>query len=375
LHSLTNEEFKLTKTIPLVEPWFPPEVAQAVAQQIGTGFVGPGPATQKFAEQLATYAGMPFCVPTVSGTAALSVAAVALGLKIGDEILVPAYGVISTINAFASIGLAPRLVGINRGTGCMEPEQLERAIGPATRAVCFVNFSGRTGPELVEIARICEERGIPLIEDSACALGHRFDGHAAGSFGTVSIYSFSVPKVLTTGQGGAVLVRTPEHRDAAIRYIDHGDTEWRKTNLNRGIGTNLRFNDILSSFGLAQLADLDARLARRRASHAAIKRHLGTYLYGVPGVEAPLQNIVFCERPDDLVGELRTRGVSAVRQYRAIYQHPPYANLNGVRCANSEFWTDCAVFLPFGVALTADDGDAIGRAVLDTRIALIPAGN
>jgi len=363
------------KMIPLVEPWFGADAAQAVARQIDTGFVGPGPTTQKFAEQLAAYAGMPFCVPTVSGTVALSVAAKALGLQAGDEILVPAYGVISTINGFATIGLVPRLVEVDRRTGCMDPEALERAIGPQTKAVCFVNFAGRTGPELIEIANICNTRGVPLIEDSACALGQKFEGRAAGSFGTVSIYSFSVPKVLTTGQGGVVLVRTTEQRDAAVRYIDHGDTEWRKTNLNRGIGSNLRFNDVLSSFGLAQMADLDARLARKRASHAAMKRHLGTYLYAVPGNEAPLQNIVFCDKPDQLVGELKTRGVSAVRQYRAIYQHPPYAHLNGQRCANSEFWTDCAVFLPFGVALTAEDGDTVAKAVLDTKLPLIPAGN
>jgi dTDP-4-amino-4,6-dideoxygalactose transaminase len=95
----------------------------------------------------------------------------------------------------------------------------------------------------------------------------------------------------------------------------------------------------------------------------------------VPGTEAPLQNIVFCQQPDEFVGALRAKGVSAVRQYRAIYQHPPYAYLNGKCCANSEFWTDCAVFLPFGVAMTPDDGEAVARAVLETPLALIPAGN
>src|SRR5207237_7055886 len=109
------------RQIPLVAPWLGPDAAQAVARQIDTGFVGPGPVSQKFAEQLAAFAGMPFCTPTVSGTVALSVAAKALGLQSGDEILVPAYGVISTINAFTAIGLSPRLVGIHRATGCMYP--------------------------------------------------------------------------------------------------------------------------------------------------------------------------------------------------------------------------------------------------------------
>src|SRR5439155_22694223 len=135
------------KPIPLVEPWFPASYADAVRDQVLSGFIGPGRTTQDFAGALAQFVGAPRALLTVSGTVALSVAAHALGLEPGDEILVPAYGVISTINAFAAMGLSPRLVEINRATGCMEPDALRRAIGPATKAVCFVNFSGRTGPE------------------------------------------------------------------------------------------------------------------------------------------------------------------------------------------------------------------------------------
>lgn len=361
------------KTIPLAEPWIPKEAAQAVAQQIESGFVGPGPATQKFGEQLAAYAGMPFCVPTVSGTVALSVAAKALGLQPGDEILVPAYGVISTINAFASIGLSPRLVEIDRRTGCIDPQRLEAAITPSTKAVCFVNFSGRTGPEIVEAMGVCTRHGIPMIEDAAGALGHRYQGTRAGGFGSVAIYSFSVPKVLTTGQGGAVLLRTPEQRDAAIRYIDHGDTEWRRTNLNRWIGTNLRFNDILAAFGLAQLARLEERLARRRASYAAMRRRLGHALFSVPGDEAPLHNIVFSPQADALVAHLRAQNLLAVRQYRAIYQHPAYAHLDKGAFGNSEYWTDHAVYLPFGVMMSEQDAEQVARAVIDSGIALVAA--
>jgi perosamine synthetase len=360
------------KTIPLAEPWIPSDAAQAVTRQIESGFIGPGQATRKFAEQLASYAGMPYCVLTVSGTVALSVAAKALGLEWGDEVLVPAYGVISTINAFASIGLRPRLVEIDRLTGCMDPEHLKVAIRSTTKAVCFVNFSGRTGPELADIAHACAEHGVPLIEDAACALGHRFNGTAAGGFGTVAIYSFSVPKVLSTGQGGAVLVRTAEHRDAAICYIDQGDTEWRRTNLNRGIGTNLRFNDILASFGLAQLAKINERLERRRASYAQLKKRLRPFLYAVPSAEAPLHNIVFSDEPDRLVAGLRQRGVMAVRQYRAIYHHPPYSYLNVGKFPNSEFWTRCAVYLPFGINMTPEDADLVADAVLECGVPLLP---
>src|SRR5215470_4295820 len=117
-----------TRQIPLVEPWFPESYADAVRDQILSGFIGPGRATQAFSDALAAFSGSPHSLLTVSGTIALSVAAKSLGLEPGDEILVPAYGVISTINAFASIGLQPRLVDIDRRTGCMCLKELVRAI-------------------------------------------------------------------------------------------------------------------------------------------------------------------------------------------------------------------------------------------------------
>src|SRR5579863_5870067 len=162
--------------IPLVEPWFPPEYADAVRDQVLSGFLGPGRATQEFADAVTRFAGVAGCVLTVSGTVALSVAAKAVGLEAGDEIIVPAYGVISTINGFASMGLRPRLVDVDRGTACLPINRLFDAISGKTKAICYVDFSGRVDGSLAEIAGECSRRGIALIEDAACALGHRHNG-------------------------------------------------------------------------------------------------------------------------------------------------------------------------------------------------------
>ena len=358
------------RPIPLVEPWFPPDYAEAVRDQVLSGFIGPGPATQSFAAALAGFAGAAGCVITASGTVALSVAAKALGLQAGDEILVPAYGVIATINGFASIGLHPRLVDIDPETGCMFPQCLDDALSTRTRAVCYVNFSGHTGSGLAEIAGTCAARGIPLIEDAACALGHRHAGRAAGTFGAIGVYSFSVPKVITTGQGGALLSNDRVLLDRAAAFIDHGDLEWRKTNLNRDVGTNLRFTDIQASLGLCQIRDLETRLSRRRASFAVLRKALGQYLYQVPGEEAPLHNIVFAEQPDALVAALRQQSIHAVRQYRTLSQHPAYASLSG-SYPGADHWTDHAVYLPFGMSLTPEDAERIATAVNQTGIPLL----
>jgi perosamine synthetase len=357
-------------TIPLVEPWFPPAYADAVRDQVLSGFIGPGRVNEQFAAALARFVGAEKAVTTVSGTVALTAAAKALGLEPGDEILVPAYGVISTINGLASAGLRPRLVDIDAITGCLSPDAVAEATTPRTRAVCFVNFSGFTGDNLNGIASLCADRRLPLIEDAACALGHSHDGRAAGTFGDVGTFSFSVPKVLTTGQGGALIARDPAVLDRAAAYMDHGDLEWRKTNVNREIGTNLRFTDLQASLGLCQIRDIEARLERRRRSHAALRARLGPHLYAVPGTEAPLHNIVFTSMPDALVSALKARGVTAIRQYRTLSQHPAYRELADRRFPSADWWTDRAVYLPFGMALTPDDAARVADAIRDANVPL-----
>ncbi len=360
------------KTIPLMQPWFPDAYGDAVKAQVLSGFVGPGKATQEFAQGLAAFVGTAHCVLTTSGTVALSVAAVAVGLRPGDEILVPAYGVISTINAFAVLGLRPRLVDIDRRTGCMGADRLEAALRPETRAVCYVDFSGNTGPSLLKLQALCAQRGIALIEDAACALGHHYGAKAAGTFGRVGIYSFSVPKILTTGQGGAVITDDPAIYRQAAKYVDHGDLEWRQTNLNREVGTNLRFTDLQAALGLCQLRDIESRLRLCREGYQVLKQALGNLLYTVADNEAPLHNIVFTPEPDALVAKLRSRGVLAVRQYRTLSQHPAYAHLAGQRYPDADYWTDHAVFLPFGVGLAPADAHYVVDALHDCQPRLEP---
>jgi perosamine synthetase len=312
--------------------------------------------------------GTQHCIPTTSGTIALTVAAKALDLQPGDEIIVPAYGVISTINAFASFGYEPRLVDIDPTTACIDPRALPARLTARTKAVCYVNFSGHTGAPLAEVAEFCQSKGLPLIEDAACALGHRYNGKAAGSFGTVGCLSFSVPKIVTTGQGGALVTNDKAIAERAQAFIDHGDLEWRRTNLNRGIGTNLRFNDILSALGLAQIQTLVERAERKRRSYQALREILDGFLYDVPGNEAPLHYIVFCDDPDGLVCKLRQQEIRAAVQYRFLAEHPPYAALDDDDFLGARSWARTAVYLPFGLALSEEDAQRIAKAVANSGI-------
>jgi perosamine synthetase len=362
---------EIVKKIPFCEPWFSESYAECVRKQVLSGWIGPGPATAAFGEAISRYVSARYCVLTLSGTLALSVAAKALGLKAGDEILVPAYGVVSTINAFASFGLSPRLVDIECGTGCLSPKALRERIRPRTRAVCFVNFSGYTGPDLREVRSIAEERGIFLIEDAACAFGNRFQGQFAGTFGHVGTYSFSIPKVITTGQGGAMVTDTVGYYERALAFIDQGDLEWRKTNLIRGIGNNLRYNDILAALGRAQLEEIETRMARKRAAYEGLRRRLGRKIFQLPEDQVPLHYIVFARERERLLKFLGEQGIQAVWQYRTLTEHPPYAGLRDEEFPQADHWTRHAVYLPFGLSLEPRDAERIADALTESGVELL----
>lgn len=356
--------------IPLCDPWFRPSYADAVKNQILSGWLGPAKACQNLSTEIQKLSGASHVALTTSGTVALTVAAIALGLKPGDEILVPAYGVISTINGFASFGFKMGLVDIDKRTGCLSLEALKTKITKNTKAVCFVNFSGATGPELLEVAELCKKRGVFLIEDAACAFGQELNGKGAGSFGDVGTYSFSVPKLVTTGQGGAVLTSHKWVFDNACKFIDHGDLNWRKTNLNNEIGTNLRYNDILASLALAQVADLQVRKERKREAYTTLQKALGRKLFQAGPGGVPLHNIVLAKERDRLVDYLKGMGIQAAAQYRTVSEHPPFQHLKGAGYPNSDFWSKHAVYLPFGLGLTVEQAQRIADAVSSSGVEL-----
>lgn len=337
--------------IPFFSPYLLPSDGVALDGQLNTGFIGPGLKTREFTETLREYVGAKHVLLTTSGTMALSTAARASVLHLG-KIVVPAYGVAATANAFACFGYKLVLADINRQTGCIDLDTVTEAVKQKPQAICYVNFSGNTNQSLIELRHYCDDNGVILIEDAACAFGQKFHDKAAGTFGHVGTYSFSVPKILTTGQGGAVITDDPELFRWADGFIDHGGGDWRETNLHTDIGLNLRFNDILASLGLAQLERIETILNKKNKLFGILREGLDDKIFRVQGGQSPLHNIVFCEEPDKLVSYLRSEHIDARRQYRTISQHLCYQKLGyGRSFPNADWWTNHAVYLPFGLGM------------------------
>jgi 8-amino-3,8-dideoxy-alpha-D-manno-octulosonate transaminase len=237
---------------------------------------------QRFVERLeqayCTRLGRKYAVAVGSGTAALSVAMGALELGPGEEVLLPGYMWVSCVGAIVRTGAIPRLVDVD-DTFCMDPADLERKIGPHSRAVLLVHMSGAPG-DIARIAEICRHNNLSLIEDCAQANGARFRGKPVGSFGDLAIFSFQLNKNITAGEGGLVACdddhlyrrawachdlgypRTPEGR------LDYSDPECQLW------GQGSRYAELLAAVVCAQLPKLDTITGEMRRRKYALRQKL-----------------------------------------------------------------------------------------------------
>ena len=234
-----------------------------------------------FEKELADYHGVRFAHLTSSGTTADNLALAACGIGTGDEVIVPAFTFIAPVEAVLQAGAIPVFADIDE-TLCLSVESIEAAITPRTKAVVLVHMCGAMA-RVDKIADICKKRGIILIEDTAQALGASFEGKMLGTFGKIAIYSFDFFKIVTAGEGGAIITNDPETYQVATQHADHGHSH---VGTNRGaephpiIGTNFRISELHAAVGLAQFRKLPYMLSRQREN----KKILEKFLAGFPQV-------------------------------------------------------------------------------------------
>jgi 8-amino-3,8-dideoxy-alpha-D-manno-octulosonate transaminase len=241
-----------------------------------------------FEAELAGRLGVPYAHLCASGTAALSTAMAACGIGAGDEVIVPPFTFVATIEAVLMAGAVPVFADIDE-TLCLAPEAVEAALTPATKAVVPVHMCGAMA-RIDEIKTLCDKQGLILLEDACQSVGASYRGKALGSFGKAGCFSFDPVKTITCGEGGAVITSDKEVYIAADAYADHGHDH---IGTDRGaedhliIGTNYRISELNAAVGLAQLRKLDWILETQRHNKAIIK-----------GAMAAIPGIAFRELPD-----------------------------------------------------------------------------
>ncbi|MBA3017317.1 MAG: DegT/DnrJ/EryC1/StrS family aminotransferase [Proteobacteria bacterium] len=225
-----------------------------------------------FEAELSERVGVKYSHLCSSGTAALNIALASCGVGAGDEVIVPPFTFIATIEAVLSAGAVPVFSEIDE-TLCLDPEAIEKVITPRTKAVLPVHMCGAMA-RIDEIRDFCDKKGLILIEDACQAIGATLGGKALGTFGQMGCFSFDPVKTITCGEGGAVITDDKELYTAADNFADHGHDHIGNDRGLEGhpiLGTNFRISELNAAVGLAQLRKLDYILEKQRANKKAIK--------------------------------------------------------------------------------------------------------
>ncbi|HDI58749.1 MAG TPA: DegT/DnrJ/EryC1/StrS family aminotransferase [Desulfobacteraceae bacterium] len=225
-----------------------------------------------FESEFAARLGTKHCHLCSSGSAALSIALAAAGIGYGDEVVVPPFTFVATVEAVLLAGAVPVFAEIDE-TLCLDPGAVAQVLTPRTRAVVAVHMCGSMA-RIDELAELCRRQGLVLIEDACQAVGGTFQGRALGTFGQMGCFSFDSVKTITCGEGGAVVTDDADLYRLAHQYADHGHDH---AQADRGaedhpiLGMNARISELNAAVGLAQLRKLDEILARQREAKQVLK--------------------------------------------------------------------------------------------------------
>lgn len=281
--------------INITEPSFDEAEIEMVRNVLASKWVTQGPMTERFEKLIAANQKAAFAMATTSCTAALHLATMALQLQPGDEVIVPAFTWVTSAHSAEYVGAKAVFADIDLATFNIDPDALEAAITPRTKAVVVVHLFGLAAP-MDEIRAICVPRGIHIIEDAACAIATTYKGEPVGTLGDLGCFSFHPRKVVTTGEGGAVTTNNASLAGIVKSLRNHGTTglpspdvephgPWTMGNFDQ-LGFNLRLSDIQAAVGVAQMAKLDALVADRRATanrYTEMLRNLNDLVLPVAG--------------------------------------------------------------------------------------------
>jgi dTDP-4-amino-4,6-dideoxygalactose transaminase len=352
-----------TDVIRLAWPDLGPEELAAVAEVLESGQLTMGPKVDEFEGELAAACEVEHAVVVSSGTAALHLSVLALGIGPGDEVIVPAYTFPATANVVALAGATPVLVDVDPETMNLTAESVAEALTEQTKAVLVVDLFGRPAPW--ESLEAVVPEGVELLEDAAGALGGRSNGRACGGLGRLGCLSFHPRKIVTTGEGGAVTTGDGEIADAIRRFRHHGIEPHGEFEI-RSPGLNYRLPDILCALGTTQMRRLERLLEERERLAAGYAQRLEGAV-GLPSADEGDRHgwqayVVRIDRRDEAMASLREAGIQCQIGTYALHRLAAFADQGPFPGADAAF--DRALALPFHNRLTDEDLDRVAKVLL-----------
>jgi perosamine synthetase len=269
------------KFIPVCEPFLAGKEKEYVLEALESGWISSkGKYIEMFENAFASYCGVKHGIAVTNGTAALHLALTVLGIKDGDEVIIPDFTMISTAFSVCYLGAKPVFVDAEPKTWNIDPNKIEKSITSKTKAIMVVHIYGHPC-EMNRIKEIANKYGLKIIEDAAEVHGAEYFGKKCGSLSDIAAFSFFANKIVTTGEGGMVVTNNNELAEKCRYYKNlcfpiNGERNY----LHNDIGYNYRMSNIHAAIGLAQTEKLEFYIERRRANNKFYRE----YLSELPGI-------------------------------------------------------------------------------------------
>ncbi len=358
--------------IPLMRPWLGEEEAQAVREVILSGWVSQGPKVAEFERQIAALVGARHAIATNAATTALHLMMQVLGIRPGDEVILPAFTCMANANAVIIAGAVPVFADIQRDSYNLDPEDVARRITARTRGVMVVDQIGLPA-DLDAFKALAGQRDLLLFEDAATALGARYRGRYLGGHGVPAVFSFHPRKVIATGEGGMLVIDDDAQAERAqvLRATGASISDLKRHEAKGALfqqyfeyGYNYRLTDMQAAMGIVQLTKLERILAARRDQARRYQDLLGPIDEIRPPFEPDYARSAYssyCVRlqpsarvgADEVVQRMARYNVSCRRGIQPLHHEPYFAStMSGLRLPETEAAARDTLFLPIFPGLT-----------------------
>jgi len=348
-----------------VEPNFDDLESKYIVDYLSSGgWATENKVTKEFEQKIANYVGMEYAVAVTSGTVALYLAVLSLNLKKGSLIAVPNLTMVATINAILWAGHVPVIVDTDDDL-CLSLDSLKKA--DKVSALMYVPLNGKSGNS-VEIKNYCTEKQIHLIEDSAHALGSKYENlKNCGSIGDLSVISFTPHKIITTGQGGMVLTNNSDYYNFLIQIKSFNRTK-DKSDFHEGFGLNFKFTDLQATIGVSQFSKLENFIDQKKRIQKHYNETLSSNKFDLVQFldhELPWFNTIRLKdnNIDKLVNFLSSKNIETRTLYPPLHTQKYLADYVNVDVASSLESFEKYLWLPSSTKLTNEEIDYISSTL------------
>lgn len=353
---------------PIAKPYITREDKKSVADVLNSGNLSLGPKHKEFEEKFARKIGTKYACSVSSGTAGLHLAMIAANIQSKDEIITSPFSFIASANSILYVGAKPVFVDIDPMTYNMDPNKIERAITPKTKAILVIHIFGQPA-DMARILKIAKKYNLKIIEDACESICAEHNGQKTGTFGELAVFAFYPNKQMVTGEGGMIVTNNKKIYELCSSLRNQGRSENMQWLDHERLGYNYRMNELSAALGIVQLEKLDFLIDERRKIAALYTKHFLPYsdLIQVPTIDRDNTHTWFVYvallknkkiKRDRLIAELAKQGISTKPYLPSIHLFSFYKKQFGYKKGDfpiAEKISNSAIALPFYVGLNKED--------------------